>query len=75
MVKMILAWNPDRLAGNMLKAGMLIDMVNNEVIKDFKFITHVFSSDTNGKILLGMAFLLSKQYSDKLNLVVKYPFW
>ena len=66
----ILAWNPDRLARNMLEAGMLIDMVDNETIKDFKFVTHVFSPDPNGKMLLGMAFVLSKQYSDKLSVDV-----
>src|SRR3990167_10152299 len=62
----ILAWNPDRLARNMLEAGMLIDLADNEVIKDFKFVTHVYSPDANGKMLLGMAFVLSKQYSEKL---------
>lgn len=66
----ILAWNPDRLARNMLEAGMLIDMVDSEIIKDFKFVTHVFSPDPNGKMLLGMAFVLSKQYSDKLSVDV-----
>ena len=62
----ILSWNPDRLTRNMLEAGMLIDMADNEVIKDFKFVTHVYSPDANGKMLLGMAFVLSKQYSEKL---------
>ena len=42
-------------------------MVDNETIKDFKFVTHVYSPDANGKMLLGMAFVLSKQYSDKLS--------
>lgn len=63
----ILAWNPDRLARNMLEAGLLIDLADNEIIKDFKFVTHIYSPDANGKMLLGMAFVLSKQYSDKLS--------
>ena len=63
----ILAWNPDRLARNMLEAGMLIDLADNGIIKDFKFVTHIYSPDANGKMLLGMAFVLSKQYSDKLS--------
>jgi len=50
----------------MLEAGMIIDMVDQGVIKDLKFATHHFSKDANGKMLLGMAFVLSKQYSDKL---------
>lgn len=63
----ILAWNPDRLARNMLEAGMLIDMIDTNIIKDLKFATHHFTKDANGKMLLGMAFVLSKQYSDKLS--------
>ncbi len=63
----ILAWNPDRLARNMLEAGLLIDLADSKIIKDFKFVTHIYSPDANGKMLLGMAFVLSKQYSDKLS--------
>jgi len=54
----ILAWNPDRLARNMLEGGMLIDMIDEEIIKDLKFVTHHFTKDANGKMLLGMAFVL-----------------
>ncbi len=63
----ILAWNPDRLARNMREGGELIDMVDEGLIKDLKFVTHHFTPDANGKMLLGMAFVLSKQYSDKLS--------
>ncbi len=63
----ILAWNPDRLARNMLEGGEIIDMVDQNIIKDLKFVTHHFTKDANGKMLLGMAFVLSKQYSDDLS--------
>src|SRR5581483_6978606 len=63
----ILAWNPDRLARNMKEGGEIIDMVDVHIIKDLKFVTHHFTPDANGKMLLGMAFVLSKQYSDKLS--------
>ncbi len=63
----ILAWNPDRLARNMLEAGKIIDMIDNNIIKDLKFYNHTFTKDANGKMLLGMAFVLSKQYSDDLS--------
>lgn len=63
----ILAWNPDRLSRNMLEAGELIDMIDNHIIQDLKFSTHHFTDDANGKMLLGIAFVLSKQYSDKLS--------
>ncbi len=67
----ILAWNPDRLARNMLEGGQLIDMIDQDIIKDLKFVTHYFTKDANGKMLLGMAFVLSKQYSDDLSQKVK----
>lgn len=54
----ILAWNPDRLARNMLEGGTLIDMIDTYVIKDLKFCTHHFTRDANGKMLLGMAFVI-----------------
>src|SRR3990172_9689116 len=63
----ILAWNPDRLARNMLEGGEIIDMIDQDQIKDLKFVTHYFTKDANCKMLLGMAFVLSKQYSDDLS--------
>lgn len=63
----IIAWNPDRLARNMREGGEIIDMIDTEIMKDLKFVTHHFTPDANGKMLLGMAFVLSKQYSDKLS--------
>ncbi|EKD79718.1 MAG: resolvase protein, partial [uncultured bacterium] len=63
----IIAWNPDRLARNMMEGGEIINMIDTESLKDLKFVTHHFSRDANGKMLLGMAFVLSKQYSDKLS--------
>jgi len=63
----ILAWNPDRLARNMLEGGQIIDMIDSGIIKDLKFVTHRLTKDANGKMLLEMAFVLSKQYSDKLS--------
>jgi len=63
----ILAWNPDRLARNMKEGGEIIDMIDEEEIKDLKFVTHHFTKDANGKMLLGMSFVLSKQYSDDLS--------
>lgn len=63
----IIAWAPDRLARNMLEAGIVIDMIDDEKIKDLRFATYPFSKDANGLMLLGMSFVLSKQYSDKLS--------
>ena len=66
----ILAWAPDRLARNMKEGGEMIDMIDEEQLLDLKFVTHHFTRDPNGKMLLGMAFVLSKQYSDKLSVDV-----
>src|SRR3990167_4419311 len=63
----ILAWNPDRLSRNMLEAGEIIDLIDQGIIKDLKFKTHFFTPDANGLMLLGMSFVLSKQYSDDLS--------
>ena len=63
----ILAWNPDRLARNMLEGGMIIDLIDQNIIKDLQFATHTFTKDANGVMLLGMSFVLSKQYSDDLS--------
>ncbi len=63
----ILAWHPDRLSRNSLEAGMIVDMVDNEVIKDLKFPTFEFTNDSSGKLTLNMMFALSKQYSEHLS--------
>ena len=59
----IIAWHPDRLARNMGEGGQIIELVDSGEIKDLKFCTQQFSKDANGKMLLGLAFVLSKQYS------------
>ena len=63
----ILAWHPDRLSRNSLEAGMVVDMVDNDVIKDLKFPTFEFTNDSSGKLTLNMMFALSKQYSEHLS--------
>lgn len=63
----ILTWDPDRLARNMLEAGEVIDLVDTGIIKDLKFVTHHFTNNASGKMLLGISFAISKQYSDALS--------
>lgn len=63
----IIAWHPDRLARNMKDAGEIIDLLDKNIIKDLQFVSFSFENDTAGKMLLGMSFVLSKQYSDKLS--------
>lgn len=63
----ILTWHPDRLARNSLEAGMIVDMVDNGVIKDLKFPTLAFTNDSSSKLLLNIMFAMSKQYSEHLS--------
>lgn len=63
----ILCWHPDRLSRNMLEGGYVINMLDTGVLKDMRFKSHQFSNDANGKMLLGMLFVFSKQYSDDLS--------
>ncbi len=63
----VIAWHPDRLARNMKDAGEIIDLVDKRIVKDLKFVSFTFENTTSGKMLLGMTFVLSKQYSDNLS--------
>lgn len=63
----IVAWHPDRLARNMKDAGEIIDLIDKQIIKDLQFVSFTFENSTAGKMLLGISFVLSKQYSDKLS--------
>ena len=62
----VLAWHPDRLARNMKDAGEIIYLLEENIIKDLRFATFTFENSPMGKMLLGMSFVLSKQYSDHL---------
>jgi len=63
----IIAWHPDRLARNMKDAGEIIDLLDKDIIKDLQFVSFTFENNPAGKMLLGISFVLSKQYSDKLS--------
>jgi len=63
----ILCWHPDRLCRNMLEGGQIINMLDEATLSDIRFHSHQFSNDANGKMLLGMLFVFSKQYSDDLS--------
>lgn len=54
----------------MLEGGQIIEMVDLEQIQDLHFKTYQFENTPNGKMLLGILFATSKQYSDKLSVDV-----
>lgn len=63
----ILAWAPDRLSRNMLEGGQLINMLDEEELKDIRFVTHHFTNDASGKLTLGIMFSISKHFTDDLS--------
>lgn len=67
----LIAWSPDRISRNMKEAGEVIEMIDHEIIQDLQFKTYQFENSPNGKMMLGILFATSKQYSDKLAVDVK----
>jgi DNA invertase Pin-like site-specific DNA recombinase len=67
----LISWSPDRISRNMKEAGEVIEMIDMEQIQDLQFKTYQFENNPNGKMLLGILFATSKQYSDKLSVDVK----
>lgn len=63
----VIAWHPNRLSRNMREAGEIIDLLDKEIIKDLKFSAYTHTNDASGKMLLGIAFVMSKQFSDTLS--------
>ncbi len=63
----LIAWHPDRLARNMKDAGEIIDLIDKNTITDLKFATFTFENTAEGKMTLGITFVMSKQYSEHLS--------
>lgn len=63
----VIAWHPDRLSRNMKEAGTIIDLVDRGLIKHLQFATFTFENTPAGKMLLGITFVMAKQYSEHLS--------
>lgn len=63
----VISWHPDRLSRNMKEAGTIIDLVDRGLIKDLRFPTFNFENTPAGKMLLGITFVMAKQYSEHLS--------
>lgn len=63
----IISWHPDRIARNMKEAGEIIDLVDRGILKDLRFSRAHFDNTPNGKMMLGITFVLSKHYSEHLS--------
>ncbi len=66
----IITYAADRLARNMKEAGEIIDMLDKGILRDLRFATWQFENSANGKMLLGINFVISKQFSENLSSIV-----
>jgi site-specific DNA recombinase len=67
----ILAWHPDRLSRNPLDAGRLMWLTDVGKIGDLKFANYTFEATSAGKLMLAIAFGMSKYYIDRLSEDIK----
>jgi len=67
----IISWHPDRLARNSVDGGRLIYLLDQNVLKDLKFVTFAFDNTSQGKLMLSVLFGFSKYYVDSLSENVK----
>lgn len=65
-IKGLLSYSPDRQARNMLEWWELINLVDEDKV-DLKYTNFHFENNASGKMMLGIWFVFSKQYSDKLS--------
>lgn len=65
-IKGLISYSPDRQARNMLEWGELINCVDEGLI-DLKYTNFHFENNASWKMMLGIWFVFSKQYSDKLS--------
>lgn len=65
-IKTIISYSPDRQARNMLEGGELISLVDKWQL-NLRYTNFHFENTASGKMMLGIWFVFSKQYSDKLS--------
>ncbi len=65
-IKWLLSYSPDRQARNMLEWWELINCVDEELVT-LKYTNFHFENNASWKMMLGIWFVFSKQYSDKLS--------
>ncbi|EKD66117.1 MAG: resolvase protein [uncultured bacterium (gcode 4)] len=65
-IKWLLSYSPDRQARNMLEWWELINCVDEDLVT-LKYANFHFENNASWKMMLGIWFVFSKQYSDKLS--------
>jgi DNA invertase Pin-like site-specific DNA recombinase len=63
----MLSWHPDRLSRNMQEGSAILELVDTKVVKDLKFVTHYFTNNASGKMLLGISFVMADYYVKNLS--------
>lgn len=63
----ILAWAPDRLSRNALESGMIMQMLDDDLIKNLYFCAYRFHHDPSGMEHLAIEFARAKGYTDRLS--------
>lgn len=67
----IICWAPDRLSRNPYEAGIIVDLITQGKLKDFKFGSYSFDNSAEGIMLLQFALSQSQYFSAKLSRDVK----
>lgn len=65
-IKWIISYSPDRQARNMVDWWRIIHFAHEEKV-DLKYANFSFENNAWGRMMLGVWFVFSKQYSDKLS--------
>lgn len=65
-IRGLLSYSPDRQSRNMLEGGEIIDFVDRN-LTELRYTNFHFEPTASGKMMLGIWFVFSKQYSDKLS--------
>ena len=64
-IEWLLSYSPDRQARNLVDWGMIIECTDKWLV-DLKYTNFTFENTSSWKMMLGIRFVFSKQYSDKL---------
>lgn len=62
----IIAWHPDRISRNWRDSAEVIELLDDGLLTDMKFVMYSFHNDSSGKEHLAMEFARAKGYSDHL---------
>lgn len=65
-IKGILSYAPDRHARNLVESGELVQLIDQQYL-DVQYTNFTFENNENGRMILGINFVISYNYSDVLS--------